>query len=120
MAKNLAQEGTIIRATAPYNRNSGEGAQIGLFFGVSLLTVLSGVVSDFQVEGVFDIAKAAGAWTEWSVVYWDNAAKLATLTSTSNLRIGVACLNDSDAMAAGGDATGRVRLDGVGRFAVAS
>src|SRR5258706_13534464 len=117
--KNYVQLGMILRATSPYDRLSGQGALVGAgLFGVAMIDVLSGIVGDFQLEGVFDITKAAGAWTEGAPVYWDNSAKVATQTAAASLvRIGLGILNDSDAMAQSGDATGRVRLDNISALA---
>jgi predicted RecA/RadA family phage recombinase len=112
MAKNYIQPGDIVRATAPYTLTSGSGAKIGSgMFGVALTDIASGALGEFGVEGVFDIAKAAGAWTEGALVYWDNTNKVATLTQAGNMRIGRAVLGAGDAMALSGDATGRVLLD---------
>lgn len=115
MAKNLVQNGLILRATAPYVRTSGQGALIGAgLFGVALTDIASGAIGDWALTGVWDITKAAGAWTEGNPVYWDNSAKVATQTpAASAVRIGIAVLGAGDIIAASGDATGRVRLDGV-------
>lgn len=110
MAKNYVARGRSINVTAPYQRNSGEGALIGNIFGVALGTVANAAKGDFAMDGVWDITKtAAQTFTEGALVYWDNAAKSVTSVSTGNTRIGVAT-----AVAAGGDATARVRLNGMG------
>lgn len=110
--KNLVQDGAVVRMTAPYTVTSGSGAKIGSdIFGVAMLDITSGAVGDFATEGVFDITKAAGAWTEGAIVYWDNTNKVATLTQAGNMRIGVAVLLSTDTMPQSGDATGRVLLD---------
>jgi predicted RecA/RadA family phage recombinase len=109
MAKNYIQPGRTVTFTAPYQRNSGEGALIGAIFGVALQTVANAARGEFAIEGVWDITKtAAQVFAEGALVYWDNAAKSVTSVNT-NTRIGVATV-----AAAGGDATARVRLNGMG------
>ena len=60
-----------------------------------------------MTEGVFDLAKAAGAVTQGQLVYWDNVAKNVTTTATSNKLIGVATQ-----AALSGDANVRVKVTG--------
>lgn len=59
---------------------------------------------------MFDLKKTTSqAWVAGDKVYWDNTAKEATKTTTSNTLIGVAVA----AVAGGaGDTIGRVRLNG--------
>jgi predicted RecA/RadA family phage recombinase len=110
MAKNFIGPGRSLNLTAPYQRNSGEGALIGTIFAVSLGIVANAAKGDFAFEGVWDITKtAAQTFAEGALVYWDNTAKSVTSVNTGNTRIGVAA-----AAAAGGDATARVRLNGMG------
>lgn len=108
MAKTYIQPGRVITLAAPYQRNPGEGALVGAIFGVSLATVANAVNGEFAIQGVFDLAKAVGAITQGALVYWDNSAKNVTTTSTSNTRIGCATV-----AAQSGDATVRVRLNGI-------
>lgn len=104
--KNYVQEGSVLELTAPYQRNSGEGALVGSIFGVAMVDVANGAAANFMVEGVIDLAKAAGAVTQGALVYWDNTAKNVTTTLTANTKIGVATQ-----AAQSGDATVRVRLN---------
>lgn len=107
--KNYIQPGDILALTAPYDRTSGQGALVGSVFGVAVKNVLSGAPGQFQTVGVFELAKtSAQAWTEGALIYWDNTAKLATTTATSNKLIGAAV-----AAAGNPSATGLVRLNGV-------
>jgi predicted RecA/RadA family phage recombinase len=108
MAKNYIQEGDTITLTAPYAVVSGAGALVGTIFGVALVTLASGAVGEFMVEGVWTMAKtSAQAWTVGARIYWDDTAKLCTTTATSNTLIGVAT-----AIAANPSSTGNVRLNG--------
>lgn len=110
--RNFVQQGDIVRMTAPYTVVSGAGAKIGSgLFGVALTDIASGILGEWAIRGIVDIAKATGAWTEGALVYWDNTNKVATLTQAGNMRIGAAVLGAGDAMALSGDATGRVLLD---------
>lgn len=108
---NFVQGGDEITATAPYDRNSGEGALIGSMFGVAGMDVASGASGEWATEGVFDLARETGvgtAWTEGARIYWDDANRRVTKTSTNNVLIGVGVAP----LLADGDATGRVRLNG--------
>ena len=40
------------------------------------------------IKGVFAFAKAAGVIALGDTIFWDNTANVATLTATSNIRIG--------------------------------
>lgn len=106
--KNYVQKGKTLTLPAPYDRVSGQGALVGSIFGVAANDVLSGANGEFEVTGVYDLAKtSAQAWTVGALIYWDDTNKVATTTSTSNKLIGVAV-----AVAANPSATGRVRLNG--------
>jgi predicted RecA/RadA family phage recombinase len=113
--KNYVQPGKTITATAPYDRLSGQGAKIAGIFGVAATDILSTKTGEFDLEGVFDLAKATGAaWTEGQAIYWDDTAKNCTPTVGSNLKIGVAILMDSTGtLPVSADTVGRVRLNGV-------
>lgn len=108
---SFVQAGQNVRLTAPYDRTAGQGAKIGQLFGVASNDVLSGAVGQFEIEGVFDLTKATGAFVEGGLVYWDDTNKVATTVANGNLKIGVAVLGASDTIAGSSDATGRVRLD---------
>jgi predicted RecA/RadA family phage recombinase len=67
----------------------------------------NGATVEAQITGVVELAKvSAQAWTVGALIYWDNAARLATTVSTSNKLIGVAT-----AVAQNPSSTGRVRLN---------
>lgn len=81
---------------------------MGSIFGVASDAVLSGAVGQFNVEGVYDLAKTTSqAWSQGAPVYWDDSTKKVTTVSTSNLFIGHVTLA---ALAAA--TVGRVRLHG--------
>lgn len=105
--KNLIQKGDTLSLTAPADVVGGQGILVGSIFGVCSHDAKSGETMEVAVEGVFDLPKATGALTEGAKLYWDNTAKNITTTATSNTLIGAAV-----AVAASGDATGRVRLNG--------
>lgn len=102
---NYVQEGKTLDFVAPYDRSSGQGALVGSMFGVACVDVLSGATASFATEGVFDITKASGAVTQGAKMYWDNTAKNATTTSTSNTFIGYATQAQLT-----GDVTCRIKL----------
>jgi len=109
MATNYVQPGDIITLAAPYDRVTGEGAQVGSLFGVALQTVLSTVDGEFNTKGVWTLAKtSAQAWTQGQKIYWDNSNKRCDSDSTVGMLIGVA-----SAAADNPSSTGDVRLNGV-------
>lgn len=108
--KNYVQPGNTITLTAPYAVASGDGLLVGSIFGVAAGTAAVGESVEAALTGVYDLKKVASqAWAAGDKVYWDNTAKEATKTTTSNTLIGVAVV----AVAGGtGDTIGRVRLNG--------
>ena len=108
--KNFVQPGDTITLTAPYAVASGDGLLVGSIFGVASGTAALGETVEAALTGVYDLKKVASqAWAAGDKVYWDNTAKEATKTTTSNTLIGVAVV----AVAGGaGDVVGRVRLNG--------
>lgn len=111
MANNFIQDGKHITLTAPYQRNTGLGAQVGSIFGVALQTVANAVAGQFATEGVWLLAKTdEQAWTMGQKIYWDNTNKRCDNDSTVGMLIGVAV--EAVAVTAG-LVTGKVRLNGV-------
>ena len=108
MATNYVQPGKVLNLTAPYQRNTGQPAMIGSIFGVALATVANAVAGEFQVDGVWTLAKtAAQAWTLGDKIYWNAATKLVSNVATDGPLVGVAT-----AAAANPSSTGTVRLNG--------
>lgn len=107
--KTYVQPGNTITLTAPYAVASGDGLLVGSIFGVAAGTAAIGEAVEAALTGVYDLKKVASqAWAAGDKVYWDNTAKEATKTTTSNTLIGVAVV----AVAGGaGDTIGRVRLN---------
>lgn len=110
--KNFVQNGKIVTVTSPYALSSGDGALVGVMFGVAAADYANGATdAELQMEGVFDIKRTTGAstaWTEGAIIYWDNTAKTITKTVGSNTKIGVAVLP----LPVDADLLGRVRLNG--------
>ena len=106
--KNFIQPGGTLTLTAPYAVTSGQGALVGAIFGVAVKDVANGAAGEFVTEGVFSLAKAAGAaWTQGALLYWDNSNKNVTTTSSGNTKIGVATAPADSAAT-----VGNVRLNG--------
>ena len=107
--KNYVQPGNTVTLTAPYAVASGDGLLVGSIFGVAAGTAALGEAVEAALTGVYDLKKVASqAWAAGDKVYWDNTAKEATKTTTSNTLIGVAVV----AVAGGAsDIIGRVRLN---------
>ncbi len=110
--KNFVHDDEVVPRTAPSGGVvSGSAYLIGSQLVVSTVDAAEGDVFSGMVEGCFNLPKATGqAWTEGAKLYWDNGAHKVTTTSGGNTLIGCA-----DAVAASGDTTGHVLLDGVVR-----
>lgn len=108
MANNYIQPGNVITLAAPYQRNTGLGAQVGSIFGVALQTVANGVDGEFQTTGVWYLAKlSTDEWAQGDKVYWDNSNKRCDTDPTVGMLIGVAT-----EAAANPSSSGYVRLNG--------
>ena len=91
MATNYIQAGDVLTVAAPADVASGAGVLVGGLFGIAMTTVLSGADVEVKTTGVFEMAKtSAQAWATVGLpIYWDNTAKEATTTATSNKLIGI-------------------------------
>lgn len=106
--KNYVQKGENLTLLAPYAVASGDGALIGSIFGVAAGDAAIGAEVDIVTEGVFVLPKVSlDAMAVGTPVYWDNTAKLVTITATGNTKIGV-----SVATAVNPSGTTSVRLNG--------
>lgn len=107
--KNYVQPGNTITLTAPYDVASGDGLLVGAIFGVATGAAVNGDPIEAALVGVFDLTKVGSqAWVVGDKIYWDDTAKQATKTATSNTLIGVA----TEAVGNGaGETVGRVRLN---------
>ncbi len=106
--KNWIVSGDTVTVVAPAAVNSGEGLMVGSLFGVAVSTAAINENVEISITGVVDLPKASGAITQGAKIYWDNTAKNVTTTVGTNTLIGCAIV-----AAAVGDATVRVRLNGV-------
>ncbi len=108
--QNYKQPGCVLTLTAPYARDSGQGALVGAIFGVATSDVENGASGEFATEGVFELAKTASqAWTAGDRIYWNTSTKAVSNVATVGPFIGVA----TEAVAGGaGDTTGTVKLSG--------
>ena len=108
--KTYIQPGHAVTLAAPAAVLSGDGLLVGSLFGIATHDAASGAEVETQLTGVVDMAKAASqAWTVGAKVYWDNTAKVATITATGNVLIGAAMLAVGNTA---GETIGRVRLNG--------
>ncbi|MBF0108756.1 MAG: DUF2190 family protein [Magnetococcales bacterium] len=106
--RNWIQPGDTITVVAPAAVNGGDGLMVGALFGVAVSTAVIGTNVEMATTGVVDLPKASGAITQGAKLYWDNTAKNVTTTVGTNTLIGCAIV-----VAAVGDTTARVRLNGV-------
>ena len=108
--KTYVQPGHVVTLSAPYAVASGDGLLVGSLFGIATHDAASSAEVETQLTGVVDMAKAASqAWIVGAKVYWDNTAKVATITATGNVLIGAAMLAVGNTA---GETIGRVRLNG--------
>ena len=106
--KNIMQEGKSLTVAPPFAVASGGGCKSGLIFGVAQGAAASGADVVILTQGVVDLAKlSANTFAAGAAVYWDDAAKTCTNTSSGNTKIGVAV-----AAAGNPSATVRTRLKG--------
>lgn len=107
---NFVQPGDVVRVTAPYNVNSGQGVKVGSLFGVATASATNAANVEIMTVGVFDLSKPNAVSTSVAAganVHWDDTNVTTTISATSNLRLGVAV-----AAAGNTDTTVRVRLTG--------
>lgn len=111
--QNYIQAGDNITLALPYDRSSGDGAQVGQIFGVCTNGGVSGADDVLVTRGVFELTKVGSqAWAVGAVVYWDDTNKRCTTTASGNMLIGAAV----EAVGSGsGETLGKVRLNGVAR-----
>lgn len=103
---NFIQSGDDVILTAPYTRTSGQGAQVGMLFGVATQDVTSGSDAPFRTVGCYTLPKlSTDVIAQGDPLYWDNTNKRLTATATSNLFVGHAI-----AAAGNGATTVDVRL----------
>lgn len=109
MSTTFIQTGNVLTLTAPTGGVvAGTPVLIGNLLVVPRVTAAQTLPFDADTEGVHTLPKATGqTWAEGVLLYWDDAAKKITTTSTSNYRIGCAVV-----AAASGDTTGVVKLTG--------
>lgn len=107
--KNFIQPGANLTVAAPYALASGDGALVGLIFGIACFTAANAAEVELATEGVYDIT-ALGTDTAaiGAAAYWDNTNKRITTTSAGNTKVGV-----FTKAKANGDATARIRLNAV-------
>jgi predicted RecA/RadA family phage recombinase len=108
--KNFLGWGRAVYVTAPAAVKSGDPLLVGALFGFCGADAAINTKVALHVKGEFSASpKLAGtAWTEGLAIFWDNADKRFTTTSTSgNTRIGVAI-----EAAASADTIGKIRLNG--------
>ncbi|MGJ8609508.1 MAG: DUF2190 family protein [Octadecabacter sp.] len=106
--KNFVQSGQNVTVEALSAVESGQGYKIGSLFGIASGDADAGADLVLTTQGVFDLDKiGAESFAVGDPVYWADDTDLVTSDDTDNVEIGVAI-----AVAADGEATARVRLNG--------
>jgi len=102
----FVQEGETIDHTPVADVAAGDVVVQGDLVGVARTPIAAGRLGALAVVGVHDFAKAAGpAFTVGQLLYWDDAANVATATVATNKLIGKVVR-----AAAAADTSVRVRL----------
>lgn len=107
--KNFVQPGETLDLTAPVGGVvSGTAYLIGALFVVAQHSAAAGETFAARTEGVYTLPKkGTDVVAEGVALYWDNAAKELTVTSSGNTKVGAAV-----AAASGSVSSVRVRLNG--------
>lgn len=109
MATTYVRDGKTLTYTNSSSTAIAVGAVVlmGNTIGVAIAAIAaSGGVGAVQIEGVFTLAAAAGAWVQGDNLYWDAGASKFTKTASGNSLVGIA--GDTKASAT---ATGNVKLN---------
>lgn len=105
--KNFVQPGDALDHTpSGVDLTSGQAFLLGALLAVATTDIADGATGAVAVRGVFNIPKAAQAFTQGAKLYWDDTNKVVTTTASGNTLCGVAA-----AAAASGDATGAVHIN---------
>lgn len=89
--KNFDVATDRIRVTAPYALASGDGCQVGNFFGAAIKAYVLGADAILQTTGAMTFAKDGSSFIDGDRAFWDNTAKKITaLPGAGNKHIGTA------------------------------
>jgi predicted RecA/RadA family phage recombinase len=109
MARNFVMPGSTITIIAPQGGVlSGAPVLVGSIFGIAAYDAVAGAEVEVTVDGVWELAKAAGALDPGDPIYFDPATGLVGDAGPGAVLIGAAV-----AAAGADDLVARVRLDGV-------
>jgi predicted RecA/RadA family phage recombinase len=108
--RNFVQEGRSLDFTAPAGGvQAGVPVLIGNTLCVPATDAAEGETFVGWLQGVYDVSAAGAAngqaWGQGQTLYWDNAAKVFTLTAAGNTKAAVAALPKASPAVAG-----RIRL----------
>jgi predicted RecA/RadA family phage recombinase len=95
VATNKVNDGDVVEIIAPYTVVSGRVVLLGAVgaFGIAVSNAASGANVAISTMGTFAIPKSTAVSTSIAsggYVYWDNTNNQATVSATSNTKIGVA------------------------------
>lgn len=69
--------------------------------GVAVTDIPPGGVGAVEIEGVFSVTAATGAWKQGEKLYWDSATSKFTNSSTGNMVAGIAAADKASAASSG-------------------
>ncbi len=105
--RNFIQPGVNVTVNAPYALQPGDGALVGLIFGIACMAAANAAETELATEGVFDItALGTDTSTVGAAAFWDNTNRRITTTASGNTKVGV-----FTAAKANGPTIARIRLN---------
>ncbi len=90
MFAQFIQDGNSIDYTPTVDTPAGTVVVIGDRVGITKTDIAANTLGSLAMSGVFDIEKDNLVIPMFSKVYWDEAAKKATLTASDNILLGLA------------------------------
>lgn len=90
--KNFVQRGKVLDFVNGTGAAILSGALViaGALFGIAVTDIAVGETGAVNLEGVYELPKAAGAITQGAKVYWDATAGNVVTTASGNTLIGYA------------------------------
>lgn len=102
--KNFVSDGRVWEHTNATSTiiASGDVVLMSNTIGVAVADIAaSGGSGSVQVEGVFNLKAAAGAWVQGDHLYWDASASAFTKTASGNTLVAVAAATKASAAVLG-------------------
>jgi predicted RecA/RadA family phage recombinase len=86
----FVQRGETVDFIPSRTISAGEVLRFGALIGVVKIPVAAGELGALHLSGIYDVAKATGAITAGSKVYWNESTESVTAEATGNHFLGIA------------------------------